>query len=366
MNFYFNIEALKKRVDKINQLRLRRAVDSVNKNFIKVYSLLPILFHYHHQMIPGFVEGNVPHGICFFSPDIGQLRWLSKLDCFLPFRSITSYTMPIAAIYSMGSTSSLGQNQSSDIDIWVCCSTFLSNEEKVILKKKCILIEQWAASMFVKTTIFLIDENSFRCYKNDFSKENYGLVQRVFLLDEFYRTSVRIAGKRLLWNMVPVEEEPYYDEYVIMLYNKRILNPNEWLDFGGLYYLSYFNFFSHNLHQLNKSNDCKYKIILKKILFESYLRYYKKNNLLAIEFKKYLHTGKIICYGLDSYCLMLDRVTRYLYETNELTRLEFIRRCFYLKVSKMFYKNIKNVQFSSWRKIALTQLIDSWGWSRNF
>ncbi len=31
--------------------------------------------------------------------------------------------------------------------------------------------------------------------------------QHILLLDEFYRTAVRLAGKRILWNMVPCDEE---------------------------------------------------------------------------------------------------------------------------------------------------------------
>ncbi len=37
--------------------------------------------------------------------------------------------------------------------------------------------------------------------------EDCGSTQHILLLDEFYRTAVRLAGKRILWNMVPCDEE---------------------------------------------------------------------------------------------------------------------------------------------------------------
>ena len=77
---YLYIETLKQRLDAINQLRLDRATASMSETFCKVYSLLPVLFHYHHPMIPGYIEGNVPHGVCFFTPDNAQQVWLSQFE----------------------------------------------------------------------------------------------------------------------------------------------------------------------------------------------------------------------------------------------------------------------------------------------
>ncbi len=36
---------------------------------LAVYSLLPTLLHYHHPLMPGYLDGNVPSGICFYTPD---------------------------------------------------------------------------------------------------------------------------------------------------------------------------------------------------------------------------------------------------------------------------------------------------------
>jgi hypothetical protein len=40
--------------------------------FQQVYSLLPGLLHYHHPLMPGYLDGNVPCGICLYTPDETQ------------------------------------------------------------------------------------------------------------------------------------------------------------------------------------------------------------------------------------------------------------------------------------------------------
>lgn len=92
----------------------------------------------------------------------------------------------------------------------------------------------------------------------------------MLLLDEFYRTAVRLAGKRILWNMVPCDEEEHYDDYVMTLYAQGVLTPNEWLDLGGLSSLSAEEYFGASLWQLYKSIDSPYKAVLKTLLLEAY------------------------------------------------------------------------------------------------
>lgn len=82
--------------------------------------------------------------------------------------------------------------------------------------------------------------------------EDCGSTQHILLLDEFYRTAVRLAGKRILWNMVPCDEEEHYDDYVMTLYAQGVLTPNEWLDLGGLSSLSAEEYFGASLWQLYK------------------------------------------------------------------------------------------------------------------
>ncbi|MDI9228036.1 class I adenylate cyclase, partial [Serratia bockelmannii] len=278
-----------------------------------------------------------------------------------PFDKPASGELPITGVYSMGSTSSIGQSCSSDLDIWVCHQSWLDNEERTRLQQKCSLLEKWAASMGVEVSFFLIDENRFRHNESgSLGGEDCGSTQHILLLDEFYRTAVRLAGKRILWNMVPGEEEAHYDEYVLSLYAQGALTPNEWLDLGGLSSLSAEEYFGASLWQLYKSIDSPYKAVLKTLLLEAYSWEYPNTQLLATDIKHRLHQGEIVSFGLDAYCMMLERVTRYLTDINDTTRLDLARRCFYLKVCEKLSLAKACV---GWRREILSQLVSEWGWS---
>jgi len=359
---YLYIETLKQRLDAINQLRVDRALAAMKPAFQRVYSLLPTLLHHHHPLMPGYLNGNVPHGVCLYTPDETQQDYLNDLEdkWGSPFDKLASGELPITGVYSMGSTSSIGQSCSSDLDIWVCHQSWLDNEERSRLQEKCSLLEKWSASMGVEVSFFLIDENRFRHNESgSLGGENCGSTQHILLLDEFYRTAVRLAGKRILWNMVPGEEEAHYDEYVLSLYSQGALTPNEWLDLGGLSTLSAEEYFGASLWQLYKSIDSPYKAVLKTLLLEAYSWEYPNTQLLAMDIKHRLHEGEIVCFGLDSYCMMLERVTHYLNQINDTTRLDLVRRCFYLKVCEKLSRANACV---GWRREILSQLVSEWGW----
>ncbi|GAL60081.1 adenylate cyclase, partial [Pseudescherichia vulneris NBRC 102420] len=109
---YLYIETLKQRLDAINQLRVDRALAAMGPAFQQVYSLLPTLLHYHHPLMPGYLEGSVPRGICLYTPDENQLHYLNELELShgLPVQESPKGELPITGLYTMGSTSSVGQS----------------------------------------------------------------------------------------------------------------------------------------------------------------------------------------------------------------------------------------------------------------
>ncbi len=363
---YCHIETLKKRLDEINQLRIDRALVSMAPSFQDVYSLIPILLHFHHPMLPGYLEGSVPHGICFYSPDATNLAWFDNIDRVAGVRvsSLDSDEQPITGVYSMGSISSIGQNANSDLDIWVCHQSWLDNKDCIQLQQKFRILEKWARCQGVNVSFFLIDENRFR-HKNNCSlgEKQYASTQNILLLDEFYRTAVRMGGKRVLWNMVPGDEEAHYDEYVLSLYARGVLTPNEWVDLGGLgTTISLKEYFGTSLWLLYKSIDSPYKAVLKTLLLEAYSWEYPHTELLAMKIKQRLHDGEIISFGLDPYCILLERLTYYLTQISDTTRLDMVCRCFYLKASEKLSQDPG--RSIPWRREILTQLVTSWGWDK--
>jgi adenylate cyclase class 1 len=159
--------------------------------------------------------------------------------------------------------------------------------------------------------------------------------------------------------MVPCDEEEHYDDYVMGLYAQGVLTPNEWLDLGGLSSLSAEEYFGASLWQLYKSIDSPYKAVLKTLLLEAYSWEYPNNRLLAKDIKQRLHDGEIVSFGLDPYCMMLERVTAYLQAIEDETRLDLVRRCFYLKVCEKLSRERACV---GWRREVVSHLVKEWGW----
>lgn len=361
---YLYIETIKQRLDAINQLRIDRALAAMESDCQQVYNLLPLLLHFHHPMLPGYLEGNVPHGICCYTPDDAQRMWINKIShqAGALITTPNNTEQPITGVYSMGSTSSIAQNINSDLDIWVCHQSWLDHEERAQLQRKCALIEQWTTQKSVDVNFFLIDENRFRHNESGNSEDkDFDSTQHILLLDEFYRTAVRMGGKRILWNIVPGKEETQYEEYVLSLYARGILTPNEWLDLGGLGTLSAEEYCSASLWQLYKSINSPYKAVLKILLLEVYSWEYPHTKLLAIHIKQRLHNGEIVSYGLDPYYMLLEQLTYYLTQINDARRLDMVRRCFYLKVCE---KLSQGPIGPAWRRNILSQLVKRWGWDK--
>ncbi len=65
---YLYIETLKQRTGYQSTACGSRLL-AMGPAFQQVYSLLPTLLHYHHPLMPGYLDGNVPKGICLFTPD---------------------------------------------------------------------------------------------------------------------------------------------------------------------------------------------------------------------------------------------------------------------------------------------------------
>jgi adenylate cyclase class 1 len=362
---YSNIKEIKLRLSAINQLRVNRALSVMKPVYQQVYLLLPVFLHYQHPLFPGYIANeDVPHGIWDFQSNELQRYYIDELfshhgqSVELP----TEIKPVITGVYSMGSTASIGQNIDSDLDIWVCYPPGLKKNQLHNLQKKCLLLEQWAQSLGVEISLFLINENRFRANQSGcLDDEDCGSTQHILLLDEFYRSSVQLAGKAILWSVIPIEQENNYDNYAKMLFDNGTLSAADWLDLGGLGSLSAEEYFGASLWQLYKSIDSPYKAVLKTLLLEAYSWEYPNTNLLALNIKKRLQEGEFLNVNIDSYCMMLERVTEYLTAIGDFTRLDLVRRCFYLKVSEHLSNTLKPI---NWRHEILNQLVVDWGWEQ--
>ncbi|GAK84765.1 adenylate cyclase [Vibrio ponticus] len=355
-------EKLIQRLDSLNQQRIERALALMDLQAQRVFHLIPALLHYNHPVFPGYFDAHVPHGIYGFDLNAEQQQFIEDTELTIG-QPLTANSHPdILALYTMGSTSSIGQSTSSDLDIWVCVSPEMAHDERESLNNKCLLITDWAQSQGVEANFFIMDAERFKSNRSEeMTGDNCGSSQHMLLLDEFYRSAVRLAGQRLLWQIVPPEMEECYDEYVQELCNKGSIDCSQWIDFGQLHRIPAEEYFGSNLWQLYKSIDSPYKSVLKAILLEAYSWEYPHAQLLSLDTKRRFFADEPNLYGMDAYYLMLEKVTRYLERIGDTTRLDLVRRCFYLKTHEKLSRE-PGAGSVPWRREALGLLVAKWNW----
>ncbi|MDV5060827.1 class I adenylate cyclase [Vibrio diabolicus] len=350
------------RLDNLNQQRVDRALALMDSQSQQVFHLIPALLNYNHPVIPGYYDADVPFGVNGLELNSIQQQFIDDIQLAIGQPLKTAEKPAILGLYTMGSTSSIGQSTSSDLDIWVCISPDMDCDERELLTNKCLLITDWAQSQGVEANFFLMDEERFRSnHSEEMTGDNCGSSQHLLLLDEFYRSAVRIAGQRLLWQIVPPEMEECYDEYVSQLCSEGYIDCSEWIDFGKLNRIPAEEYFGSNLWQLYKSIDSPYKSVLKAILLEAYSWEYPHTQLLSIDTKRRFFAHEPDLYGMDAYYLMLEKVTRYLERIQDDTRLDLVRRCFYLKTHEKLSRE-PDVGSVAWRREALSDMIAKWDW----
>ncbi|MFH7588039.1 class I adenylate cyclase [Oceanimonas smirnovii] len=359
-----NFHQLVERCEQFNQQKLTRASAVMNRQGQQVFELLPLLLHYHHALLPGYVPGDVPAGICQFVPNDCQREFIDELcRAAHEHQGLEQHECDILGLYSMGSTSSIGQGHRSDLDIWVCHAHTLAPARAALLQQKCLLISKWADQRGVELNFFLIPDNKFRTdNQQSVQGESCGSAQHLLLLDEFYRSHLRIAGKRLVWMFAPGKLGPGYDQFVAEQFASGTLNHDEWLDLGGFARIPAEEYFGSALWQLYKSIDSPYKAVLKTVLMEAYSHEYPDTQLLCRQLKGVFQTAETLDETQDHYVLMLEKVTDYLKSIGDEKRLDLVRRCFYLKVSEALMPEQENDESLAWRQQIMDRLIGLWGW----
>jgi adenylate cyclase class 1 len=360
------LSQLRARFLKLNEGRMARAMEGLSTRQQTVLTLLPLFFHVNHPLLPGYVSGSTPAGLSNFEPDASTLAEAQRLTRSFSYkpRHGSNPPRPIHGLFLMGSLGTLAQADQSDMDVWVCHGSDLSESELSELRKKCRLLEMWAASQGAEAHFFLIDPARFVLGERDtqLSSEDCGTTQHYLLLDEFYRTAIWLAGRTPIWWLVPVYEEAAYDRYTHTLLSKRFIRAGETLDLGHLAYIPPGEFIGAGLWQLFKGIESPYKSVLKLLLTEVYASEHPKVRCLSLRFKQAVFANQLDLDELDPYMVVYRRIEEYLTARGEPERLELVRRALYLKVNRKLTGNSGRTQ--SWQRSLLERLAHEWQWDQ--
>jgi len=342
-----------------NRQRLQRAQADLRPSAREFIELLPLLFHVNHPILPGYIDKETPAGLPEYTPSTTTLGVARRLFKSFAYKKRAYRRFHVHSLFMMGSTGTIAYSQKSDFDIWVVYDPSLNAADVARLEKKAVAIERWARNKGVDASLFPLNPETFRQGENGaLSHESSGSALHYLLLEEFYRTSILLAGRYPLWWLVPPEEEANYDEYAEQIKRKRQVHTREHVDLGGLNHLKADEFYGATLWLLYKSIHSPYKSVLKIILMESYASEYPNIDLLGVRFKAAVYAGEEDVDQLDPYLMMLRKVEEYLRLGGDTARLELARRSFYFKVDQHLSQN----RTKNWRATLMQALVDDWGW----
>ncbi|QYK13247.1 class I adenylate cyclase [Shewanella rhizosphaerae] len=334
--------------ERLNKVRLARALAMLTPLQRHLMQLIPVLFHYHRNDFPGYNGPMTPSGVFEYFPSDDALEACRTLGLSEP-QVIHQQQSALYGVYTMGSTASFGQNPKSDIDVWLVYDPTLADDEIASLQDKSQLLTAWFGKYDLEVNIYLVHPKQFISSSSDgvvqtasLGCENSGSVQHWLLLEEFYRSQICLGGKRVAWWPGAEAIESH-------------------LFLGDVSNLPASEYFGASLWQLYKGLDKPHKALLKVMLLEAYASDYPNSNLVTTQVWQRTLAGDFSAFN-DAYFLLYQSIEHYLEYKNDKRRLEIVRRCFYLKcgIRLTVAEHPKD-----WRYYKLQSLVTRWGWSDN-
>jgi adenylate cyclase class 1 len=344
---------------KLVETRLGRIESGLSSKQADYLKILPLLFHVNHPLLPGYVDKLTPCGISNYNPSSLQKMILKSLTKSFTFIPRAQFKYQISSLYLMGSMGTLGQSGDSDIDLWICLDEVLDKNMYEKLVKKATKIKGWYALAGIELNFYIVNSNDFKTNKKKIiGVDNCGNTQKYLLLDEFYRTSIWLAGKWPLWWLVPVNED--YEEYASRLLKQKHVDAYEWIDFGEVKEVPPNEYLSAAIWQLYKSIESPYKSFVKLLVLETYAKNYPCKGLLSNDLKHKLFCENKKNKELDPYLQMMIFIEEHLVGQSE--RLDFFRKSFYLKSHIKI--NFLKKETTNWKYSIMLDLVSSWGWQQ--
>ncbi len=322
---------------------------SVQSNIL--FKIVPFLLHCNYPDLPGYVnDADCPFGIYRFLPeevvDSELFRFYFPDSKARNIQTDSPYSKNpcIHSLKTIGSIGTIAQSEKSDCDFWVSIRfEEIGSHGLSLLEKKCKAIEKWALDRGLEIYFFLMDIDQTR--ENKFSsaaeEESAGSALKLLLKDELFRTHILVAGKMLLWWLIPPGlSEEGYRKYVSALIHKRHLHPDNFVDLGYLSDIPKAEIFGACLWQLNKALDSPFKSVIKFAYLELLLKH--KTKILSLFSTKILclvtfpdklpkNELKLPLSQIDPYLLLARELVAF-YQKNKIKDEDtLIRECLFLK-----------------------------------
>ena len=348
----------------VNQQRWNRAHSALSYRQQMVLEILPLVFHLNHPALPGYLDSDCPYGLSNYQPSPATINAARRLARTFSLKDEGKRKPDLDAMFLMGSPGTLGHSVASDLDVWLCHRSDLPERGIRCLERKAEKLARWAESFGVELHVFVFCASDWRAGRQrvEVTGENCGSAQHFLLLDEFYRTSIHLAGAWPMWWLIPAEREETYDDCMRRLVDYRFVRAEDYIDFGPVPAIPEEEFLGAGVWQLYKGIDAPWKSILKLLLIECYART-TGEALLSSQFKRAVFRGETDADRLDPYVMLYNRLEGWLTGPEVASRLDLIRRSLYLKAGLPLTRS--EVSGEQWRARLLRQMVTGWGWSEN-
>ncbi len=366
MDFVTIIKEHKAKFEQFNNLKFQRFQELLpNSNIKRIVNAIPFLLSINHKKLPGFIESDVPFGISGYAPDDETKKFIKA-----KYPAVKAEVDPqnrfIQMLAVMGSIGTVAYNKKSDFDYWVCVDKFsVSPTQFSNFLLKVDSVQKWASrELDVPVHLFVNDIESIR--NNIFAEdeeEAFGSTVGAVLKDEFFRSSIIIAGKIPFWWVMPTSVREDYDEFFSKLPEE--MKESDFVDLGNLYEISKEDFLGSALFQIIKSLGNPFKSIIKLGVLEKYL-FGEESSLLSQKIKINVLCGAIDDTLLDSYLFMFHEVFDYYSKTiSDTSLLDILKLNLYLKADPQIsrYAGVKDQKNIPYKVKAMLRYVKEWKWT---
>ncbi len=349
--------------------KTRECLNDFGERQREAFHIVPYLLHTDEPKSLGYVHGKkAPCGIHQFKFNdkvkaIGK-KYFSSKD---RFEDPTVFEEnPIESLSVMGSAGSIAQTEGSDLDYWVILRKDLKPDELKTLQKKFTSIEKFcwdvleAEVHFFPTTAEKVRENHF----GSVDKESCGTALGKLLKEEYYRTSLHVAGKIPYWWFTPYNaNDQLYLQWMEQIDKSPAIESKNLVDLGNVRLIPTEEFVGGGMWQLNKGVGSPFKSALKMALLMEYSDTSKPRDLIAQMLKARLLKNPSDISMLDPYLMMVERVLQHQEDLGNEEYKKILQQCLFLKMKPQvsrWWSSSREPQDRSTR--VMLNLCRDWGW----
>ncbi|MEE9911335.1 MAG: class I adenylate cyclase [Deltaproteobacteria bacterium] len=301
--------------------------------------MLPWMLSINDPAVPGYIPdlktAMAVHGV-HADPGIlkreSVFRNILKISKPLSIGATPLDVLRIQGLYTIGSIGTISQTSGSDCDIWICIDKKdFTDAQFQQLIQKTNLIKDWL-DIHARTPVyfFICDIADIRIsHFGSVDRESSGSTQTNTLKEEFYRTTILIAGKIPLWWLCCDGDKDVDYSGFLAGYLRGDFKDDDCLDMGRLDAVEKEEYFGAALWLFNKALTHPLKSIIKMLLLEMLLAS-PRHELLCHRFRSSILNRERDPQLIDPSTFALEAILKFNQSMDSET-FDFVKKCFYLR-----------------------------------